>query len=113
VFGTPGRFDEVYPDVEVIRVRAWQDPSHVRDEYMRDNTCWFGPDGGHMTPKFPCGNPLCKHGGIDWRMEFEDMRRDRETERTDVRVPCRGTEGHGKRCLNYAKVSIEVAYKAT
>lgn len=116
VFGTLSTFGEAYPDIVNIRVRWEQDRTHTLDPLKGgpEGYFWYGPEDGRINDHIPCANTFCNKGCIDWMTLFDEMRQNGETERKDVRIRCSGREPMGsgsRKCLNHAKVSIEIAYK--
>jgi hypothetical protein len=106
-FGKSASFEEVFPDIEDIRIEV--DEMSYKKKHL-----FFGKD--HISEKMPyCSSGVCNEGGFMLGPMLREMSRRRETER-EQGFGCEGHEHFGRwtqrSCRNYFTVKVTIKYKS-
>jgi hypothetical protein len=114
LFGQRGTFDEVFPNIEAIRVEV-EERGAGAGGYSKSVTTVYEEDtlpGERIT----CSNPKCRNGGLLLRKVLDRMVRENITQLSISEI-CNGKEKSGRRffqdCINGFEVKVSFNYKET
>ena len=118
VFGQLGKFEEVFPTIEVATISSWEEGEGVHrfgvDESHRRS---FGNGVPFKHGLESCSNPRCRRGGYEIDRSLSEMVRENLTEK-EFETYCPGDEGSpkarrpGRRCLNVLHYRLTIKYKS-
>ena len=106
VFARAVSFEEVFPEIEDLRVEVRYENELSPRIFSKRNL------PGDRTD---CRNPLCRGGGYPIADALHDMVNNKKTDFEGSQL-CQGQEGHlrtGRACLRWIEVKVSIKYKTT
>jgi len=105
VFGKPAVFEEIYPEIENIKIKIKETESGYFTYFDKKES---------VPPFIKCHNPLCRGGIFSIRKVLDEMVSKRETYKKGGSF-CHGRERAGRKdfrlCLNRFEYEITIKYK--